>query len=845
MGKIEDKIKRLFLWFFIGGILVLLCVSAITLWVMRESGDESRKEMTKEAVAGSAVLLTEEISVQTEKYVRCFGELLGSRLSKTSEALGIVAGNVEELYNRQEGFGAVEIPYGKDLQGSAPCMHWLPEEGVSVEGDREAELLLLGNLEASFARFAQENSQILRIYFTSSSGINVGYDGDYEKKPAAFAGRATSWYQAAESQDGLVLSEAYTDTFVGQLTVTYSMPVRREDGTLAGVLAADLLIDDLEQMIENTNLEFGGYAMLVSGAGRMVAADGLTAENAENLAYFLGDGGVELLNVEEDKRAEVAESKIGGREKYLFLTGVPPADWSVVIVLDKQELEDAARNNADSLREIEKKSTAKAGEQFVLTCIIWGAVAVTVIAVGFVLSGRVSNRISRPIEELCRDVKRIGEGELSYEAHIHTGDEIEELSTAFAGMTTSLQSHIENVASLEADKERIETELGVAKQIQTSMLPCIFPAFPEREEIDIFASMEPAKEVGGDFYDFFLVDNTHLCVVMADVSGKGIPAALFMVVSKTLLKDNVLSGRSLAEVFARVNSQLCENNDAEMFVTVFLSVLNLETGKMSYINAGHNPPVIRRKSGELIWLKEPSGFVLSGIDGMTYEEGSCVLEKEDLFFAYTDGVTEAMNAEGEIYKEERLAAYIREHWNERVTASAMVWSVREDIRAFVKEAEQADDITMLALKYEGRIKRHCLVVEAHKKELLRVQEFLARRLSKAGAGEATIQRTLVAAEEIFTNIVQYAYKSPACEEAGVEITCTFRQDRLIITFSDHGIPFNPLERPEPDISLEAGERPVGGLGIYLVKRSVDEVHYEYIDGKNILTIVNVINEPSG
>lgn len=840
MKKIEYKIKRLFWWFFIGGIGVLLMVSGVTLWGMRKSGEESRREMTKEAVAGSAGLLTEEITAQAERYVDCFAELLGSRLSKTSMALAIVAGNIEELYSRPQGFAAVSVPYGKDLQGTQPCIHWLPEQGMQMEGEMQSELFLLGNAGAVFARFAEENSQILRIYFTSSSGINVGYDGDYEKKPDTFEGRQASWYQAAQNQDGLVLSEAYTDTFVEQLTVTYSMPVKGEDGTLLGVLAADMLIDDLEQMIEHTNLEFNGYAMLVSGSGRMVAAKGLTAENAEDRERFLGENGSALLGSQEAEGIQVTESKIGGRSKYLFLTPVAPMDWTLALALDRQEMEDAALDNADALHKIEENSTQKAAVQFALTCLIWLVTAAVVIAVGFAMAGRISNRISRPIEELCRDVKRIGEGEFSYEAHIHTGDEIEELSLAFEGMTASIQSYIERVSSLTADKERIGTELGVAKQIQTSMLPCIFPAFPEREEIDIFASMEPAKEVGGDFYDFFLVDDRHLCVVIADVSGKGIPAALFMVVSKTLLKDNVLSGRPLSQVFERVNSQLCENNEAEMFVTAFLGVLDLESGRLSYVNAGHNPPVIRRGDGELLWLSAPSGFVLAGMDGMTYEEGVCVLGEGDLFFAYTDGVTEATNTEGEFYGEGRLSAYISEHWNERSAAPAMVWSVREAVRLFAKDAEQADDITMLALKYEGRTKRHCLVVDAHKQELFRVQEFLGRRLAQAGGGEEMIKRILVAAEEVFTNIVQYAYAGAPVKAKSVEIACTFRQGRARITFSDSGIPFNPLEHADPDISLEAGERPVGGLGIYLVKASVDEVQYKYSGGRNVLTLTQVL-----
>ena len=251
-----------------------------------------------------------------------------------------------------------------------------------------------------------------------------------------------------------------------------------------------------------------------------------------------------------------------------------------------------------------------------------------------------------------------------------------------------------------AEKERIGAELSVATHIQASMLPCIFPAFPNRREFDIYATMTPAKEVGGDFYDFFLMDDDHLAVVIADVSGKGVPAALFMVIAKTLIKDHTQSGKPPEEVFTEVNRQLCEANDENLFVTAWMGVLEISTGKLVYVNAGHNPPVIGRKNGETEFLRSRPGFVLAGLDFTKYRAGSLELMPGDLLYLYTDGVTEAMNTAQELYGEERLKRTLDA--NVSAAPEEIFKAVKKDLDDFVADAPQFDDITMLAMRYLGR-----------------------------------------------------------------------------------------------------------------------------------------------
>ncbi len=284
--------------------------------------------------------------------------------------------------------------------------------------------------------------------------------------------------------------------------------------------------------------------------------------------------------------------------------------------------------------------------------------------------------------------------------NIHTGDEIEELSEAIKTMEMEINDYIDHLTEVTAEKERMGAELNIATQIQASMLPCIFPAFPDRTEFDIYASMDPAKEVGGDFYDFFLIDEDHIALVMADVSGKGVPAALFMVIAKTLLKNTAQSGISPKEVLSQVNTQLCENNEAEMFVTVWLGIMQISTGHMVCANAGHEYPAIRRVGGQYELLHDKHGFVLAGMEGSRYREYEITLEKGDSLFVYTDGVPEATNAENELFGTDRMLEALNQ--NPDAASEEVIRQVQKAMEVFVKQAPQFDDITMLSMIYKGK-----------------------------------------------------------------------------------------------------------------------------------------------
>ena len=283
---------------------------------------------------------------------------------------------------------------------------------------------------------------------------------------------------------------------------------------------------------------------------------------------------------------------------------------------------------------------------------------------------------------------------------IHKGDEVENLSLVMADMEHSMAEYMENLTRVTAEKERITTELSLATRIQESMLPHIFPAFPDRSEFDVYAAMDPAKEVGGDFYDFFLIDDDHLCMVIADVSGKGVPAALFMMASKIILQSNALPGRSAGEILTRTNDSICQQNAQEMFVTVWLGVLDINTGRINAANAGHEYPAMTGADGKFAMYKDRHGFVIGGMEGMRYKDYELQLNPGDKLFIYTDGVAEATDANNELFGTDRMMAAL--NLQPEAGPEGILKNVRAAVDRFVGDAPQFDDLTMLCLEYHGR-----------------------------------------------------------------------------------------------------------------------------------------------
>ena len=453
-------------------------------------------------------------------------------------------------------------------------------------------------------------------------------------------------------------------------------------------------------------------------------------------------------------------------------------------------------------------------------------IAVTAIVAGILLR----NFVIRRIDDANDSLKKITGGDLNERVVIQDSREFASLS---AGINTTVSALKDSIAEAE---QRNARELATAKAIQESALPREFPPFPDIDRFDVYASMKTAKEVGGDFYDFFLVEDHKLGFVIADVSGKGIPAALFMMTAKTQIRNYMEMGLNLSDAIAAANHQLCIGNDAGMFVTVLACLLDYETGELCYVNAGHNPPLVLH-DGTWEWIRGATGLPLGLFDEMPYQSRCMQLETGDVLYLYTDGVTEAMDTDDTLFGEDRLEETLYEYAS--MNPRSIGVGVRRALTDFTLDAEQSDDITMLCLKYGVPPERRAIMIlKAVDTQLIHVRNFIHEELHRRNAPKSAYNPLDIAAEELFVNVCRYAYPEATPEDPGeVRISFVYESNppALTVEIADDGVPYNPLEKPDAVTPDDIAEVPIGGLGILMAKNSVDEMSYRRDAGSNVLT----------
>ena len=437
----------------------------------------------------------------------------------------------------------------------------------------------------------------------------------------------------------------------------------------------------------------------------------------------------------------------------------------------------------------------------------------------------VVNRIKKINDSLAK----ITDGDLNEVVDVRSNEEFASLSDDINTTVRALKRYADEAEA------RIEKELELAKNIQAAALPNITAAFPRKKEFSIYASMNTAKEVGGDFYDFYFTRPNLLNFLIADVSGKGIPAAMFMMRAKTELKSRTERDIPLQEVFTKGNTALCEGNDVGMFLTAWQGSLDLDTGLVRYVSAGHNPPLIRRGNGKFAYLKGPPGFILAGLNDVVYRAQELRLEPGDVIFLYTDGVTEATNNNHKLFGEERLLDTV--NGKEFTDMKELCDAVHEGIDTFTDGAPQFDDITMVALRYDGNKPPEPEISfdRASIDDIPAVTEFVEAELEKLECPMGVVTKINIAIDELYSNIAKFSYENGEGKVA-VRVTSEQSPRSVSITFIDYGIPYDPLSQDDPDVTLSVEERDIGGLGIYMVKNLMDDVRYRYEKDQNILTI---------
>ena len=496
------------------------------------------------------------------------------------------------------------------------------------------------------------------------------------------------WYQIPKELNSPSWSEPYYDEGGGYvLMATYSVPYYRKVGRkreFTGIVTADINLGWLQEVVSSIKVLQTGYAFLISKNGTILTHP--SKELVMNETLF---GVAEARN--DHRLREIGRKMIKGESGFIpftnivseepcwmYYTPIPSNGWSLAVLFPRNELTaDIARLN-----------------RTVLTLGIVGLLLLS-IAVAFI-----ARSITRPLRAMARATKSIATGNLDIDLPaVRSGDEVGKLSEAFRYMKESLKEYIQQLTETTASKERIESELKIAHDIQMSILPKVFPPFPDRKEFDIYAVIEPAREVGGDLYDFFFVDEAHLCFVVGDVSGKGVPASIFMAVTKTLIKGKSLWDADPGKILTKVNKDLNQGNDACMFVTIYIGILNVRTGELLYANGGHNPPFIIRGENNVEFLPVSKDLVVGVMEDVAYKTDRVQLNAGDSIFIYTDGVTEAMNERAELFSEGRLKNRLIELQGKAV--QEIIEGITEEIHSFALGVEQSDDITMLVIRFKG------------------------------------------------------------------------------------------------------------------------------------------------
>lgn len=720
-GGIHGKLLRIVLT---NSLLALFLMGAVSFYGMYDAAETAREigwELAEDTFQDSSELLVRQRQQELIRVAEHNAEAIRHHMEDLVRDVEGLAREMEEIERNPGRFlpQAVAEP-SPDNYGEL-SFYLQYGQDFSLK-EHQGEIALAANARDLLMRTAERDEVVGCAFVASHLNFSLSVDNNLDKSlkkvtipPVIFNALAEDWYQAAIEKNGPVFTKVRPYVSDGQLGLFCAAPYKNAAGETAGVAGVQASLEELSHLLNEVDLYSSGFCFVMDDRGYVILSSlaGVDGEEqggelAVGLKQDLRESGNEgLASMAREMTggsSGVAEATVNGEKYYFGYAPVEGMGWSFAAAISAAEVIAPVLENDEDIKTITREKGNALKGRMLGTMLLLAVFVLVLLAFVSYRGKRLSAEFAKPIRELSDGVKEIAGGNLSRKLQLRTGDEIEHLAENFNAMTEELQAYIGNLTRVTAEKEHIATELSVAKRIQSSMLPNIFPPFPERKEFDIYATMEPAKEVGGDFYDFYLLDENHVIITIADVSGKGVPAALFMVIAKTILKNfaqTMVGEDDLAPLVACANEQLCQNNDAMMFVTAFVGMLEVSTGRFTYVNAGHNPSLVyRAKENSFSYLPVQRNFVLGGTEGMCYKGQKLTLEPGDRLFLYTDGVTEALNEKEELYGEQRLLAALNQAGGESVRQ--LVSGVRKSLGSYVGEAEQSDDITMLVLAYYGK-----------------------------------------------------------------------------------------------------------------------------------------------
>ena len=703
-GGLKRKMAILVLTILIVTVAVLSVFSELRSRILTRIVGETRIEQTAaiSQVSGDTMdammksALVDSIELQANIADNDFTEIVNETYMLQSMAQGVI--------ENRDSLDPMEVLPPDPEKDGEPSVMVLCEAGVDYK--RSRYLGLMAHLGTPMLAMLANSEKIDACYIGLADGTFFCVDDstknrfDENGKLKTFPVRERPWYKGALETGRLYFTGIETDAFSGVQSLTCSVPII-VDGKTLGVVGIDIILDNMRDFVHSASGS-GSYAFIVNQAGEVLLApqDNGLFETGQDLVKSENAEVTEFIHEALDSTTRLAILTLDGKQYYAAGSPMPTVGWAAIALVDKEITEAPEKQMLAEYDRINEDATAafrassnrlKWANRLAITLLLLFSIAVALRAAG---------KISRPLEEMTDNIIDSSETGRLFEMKdsYRTNDEIEVLALSFDELSKRTKQYIEDITQITKEKERVSTELNMANQIQTSMLPHIFPAFPDRKEFDLYAKMDPAREVGGDFYDFFLIDEDHLCMVMADVSGKGIPAALFMMISKVILQSCAMLGRSPAEILEKTNEALCSSNQVEMFVTVWLGILEISTGKITAANAGHEYPAMT-KDGTFELLKGRHGFVIGGLEGVVYHEYELQMKPGDKLFLYTDGVPEATDAQNQMFGTGRMLEALNREKD--ADSEKILENVREDLDKFVSGAEQFDDLTMLCIEYNG------------------------------------------------------------------------------------------------------------------------------------------------
>jgi sigma-B regulation protein RsbU (phosphoserine phosphatase) len=628
---------------------------------------------------------------------------------------------------------------------------------------------------------------------------------------------AWEWYREPKAKGRAHWSEPYFDVGGGNvLMMTYSVPIRR-DGRFVGVATADIALDWLQAFMDERHVEHGGYAFLMSRSGRLVTHPDRARVLKRTFSEMAAESGDPSLQRAAHDMAAGGSAFVRTRDvvtnapAWMDYRPLPLEGWSVAVVLPERELlAEAARLD----RRLGAMALAGAG-----------ALALVVVLL--------ARSITRPLVRLARATNEVAAGRLDAELpDIGSRDEVGQLNASFREMQLALQQHVEEVKRQAAASERLESELRIAREIQAALVPKAAELRSERLRCDVFGVVEPAQDVGGDLFDILPRGESELCFAIGDVSGKGIPAALFMAVVSTTFKAAAREVEHPDEILARVNRELLAEGGANMFVTLLCGVLDTRSGRLSLASGGHTPPVLVTRSGPRL-LTHGAGTVLGVAAEIEFERVGLRLEPGDCLLLYTDGVTEAENGAEVFFGEERLLAALSGAGAS--DAAELAHRVLRAVHAFAAGAPPADDIAILALRHlpasaEPRVVR----LRSDLTEVARADSWLQAICQELGVAPEPAHDLQLALEEVLANVVRHGYGEGTPGE--IEVRAQDAGDALRLEVRDRATRYCPLDEAAPPLERSLDERSAGGLGVHLVRQLMDRVDYTYEDGENRLVL---------